>query len=119
MSDWDEELVARLEGFFHDCNDQECQARQRAIRMGRTEHESLLALRAQLAQRDEELAVLREEARAWEALAREAVEEFDDARGYASDGYASAYFTKKWGYNETSVRFQERLAALSDNQEGR
>ncbi len=76
-------------------------------------------LRAQLAQREAELAALREKARAWEALAREAVEEFDDARRYASDGYASEYFTKKWDYNETSVRFQERLAALSDNQEGR
>ena len=82
--------------------------------------DSLTAERdAALAQRDAELAALREKVRAWEALAREAVEEFDDARRYASDGYASEYFTKKWDYNETSVRFQERLGALSNNQEGR
>ena len=82
--------------------------------------DSLTAERdAALAQRDAELAALREKVPAWEALAREAVEEFDDARRYASDGYASEYFTKKWDYNETSVRFQERLGALSSNQEGR
>lgn len=56
MIEWDEELVAQRERFFHDCLDQDCQAGQRAIRMGRAEHQAANDLRAQLAQRDAELA---------------------------------------------------------------
>lgn len=59
---------------------------------------------------------LREKMAQWEALAREAVEEFDDARGYATSDY---FKTEEWGYSEISARFQARLAALSDDQDGR
>jgi hypothetical protein len=40
----------------------------------------------------------------WEELAREAVAEFEDARGYAG-----SYLTEKWGYDETSRRFAETI----------
>ena len=44
----------------------------------------------------------------WEQLARESVAEFEDARGYAS-----SYFTEKWGYDETSRRFAETIERLA------
>ena len=56
-----------------------------------------------------DIAYLLERVRAWKELAEEAIEEFEDARGYAS-----AYFTGKWGYDVTSAQFAERLAALTE-----
>jgi hypothetical protein len=43
----------------------------------------------------------------WRELALEAIAEFEDARGYAS-----SYFTEKWGYDETSRRFAEQVRIL-------
>ena len=59
----------------------------------------------------DDIAYLLERVREWRALAEEAIEEFDDARGYAS-----AYFTGKWGYDVTSAQFAERRAALTERE---
>ena len=58
-----------------------------------------------------DIAYLLERVRMWKALAEEAIEEFEDARGYAS-----AYFTGKWGYDVTSAQFAERRAALTEGE---
>ena len=51
---------------------------------------------------------LAKRAKEWETLAREAIAEFEDARGYAS-----SYFAQKWGYDKTSADFQRRLESLT------
>ena len=55
----------------------------------------------------EQVTQLAKERDDWRELALDAIQEFEDARGYASE-----YFTEKWGYDETSVSFQGRLATL-------
>lgn len=70
---------------------------------------------ARMAQ-SEHAARLETEARveAWKALAKEAVMEFEDARGYAN-----SYFAEKWGYDETSKRFADTIRALETGGEQR
>ena len=58
-----------------------------------------------------ELSELRARVAYWRKLAKEAVEEFEDARGYAGD-----YFTDKWGYDVTSAEFKQRIAFLEGDE---
>ena len=45
--EWDEELVAEWEGFFHECGDAECQDKQKIVRLARSEHTARLEAEAE------------------------------------------------------------------------
>ena len=45
--EWDEELIAGLESGLHNCGSDECQERQRAVRLARAEHTARLEAEAQ------------------------------------------------------------------------
>ena len=45
--EWDEELIADREHYFHQCDDQACQADQQAVRIARAQHAEVARLTAE------------------------------------------------------------------------
>ncbi len=81
--EWDEELITGLESGLHVCGSDECQERQRAIRIARAEHTARLEAEAErdaLAERVDRLAPVVTAVLAW--VRDEAVGHEQGAVGY-------------------------------------
>ena len=106
--EWDEELIAGLESGLHNCGSDECQERQRAVRLARAEHTARLEAEAErdaLVERVDRLAPVVTAVLAWIN---------DEAVGHeeASSGYRQA------AWDVRRVVLNADAAILSD-QEGR
>ena len=110
--EWDEGLIAGLESGLHNCGSDECQERQRAVRIARAEHTARLEAEALLAQRDGELEALREKVGAAISRSAWAVCPFCGFLNRPYDQKPSADDHKE------SCPWRLVFAALSDNQGG-
>ncbi len=113
--EWDEELIAGLESGLHNCGSDECQERQRAVRLARAEHTARLEAEAQA----RHLAVENGRTAARMMMAEDARDALAEKVSQIQESLAA--FTKYPGaFDDATIHSLIRgFAAILSDQEGR